>query len=290
MTWRQALSLCKWRISTLAALSTATGALSFSVTYALSVHVAVPLVGTLFLALGANALNQVQEDRLDGRMDRTRGRPVPALHVSRSQALVVAVCLLVGGTAVLAAGAGLAAAGLGALAVAWYNGVYTPLKRVTAFAAVPGALVGALPPVIGWVSAGGAALDPGALALALVFFLWQVPHFWFLLLRVGAEYETAGLPSLSRLFRPGQLARVAYAWLAAAAAAPLLLPLAGIASIALAPLYAAVGAALGLSTGVVLLRSGGGARFQRFAFRSVNAYLIILMAVLAVDRLGRAFP
>ncbi len=287
MTGRQALSLCKWRISALAALSTVIGALSFSVAYTLSTRVAAPLFGTLLLALGANALNQVQEDWLDARMERTRGRPLPARAVTRSQALGVAVPLLALGVAVLAAGTCATAALLGAAAVLWYNGAYTPLKRITAFAAVPGALVGALPPVIGWVSAGGAALDPGAVALALVFFLWQVPHFWFLLLRVGAQYDGAGLPSLSRVFRPGQLARVAYAWLAAAAAAPLLLPLAGVASMALAPLYAAAGALLVLSTGAVLAGSGGGTRFQRFAFQSVNAYLIVLMAVLALDRLSR---
>ena len=89
------------------------------------------------------------------------------------------------------------AALLGLITVVWYNGIYTPLKRVTAFAAIPGGVVGAIPPVIGWVSGGGDPTDARIIVVAFFFFVWQVPHFWLLLMRIGGDYERAGLPSLT---------------------------------------------------------------------------------------------
>ena len=75
---------------------------------------------------------------------------------------------------------------IGIVAAAFYNGLYTPwLKPTSPFAAVPGALPGSLPPVIGWVAGGGSPLDSGAFILFGILFLWQMPHFWALALRRG---------------------------------------------------------------------------------------------------------
>jgi hypothetical protein len=85
--------------------------------------------------------------------------------------------------------------------VLWYNGVYTFLKRKSPFAAIPGAVIGAIPPAIGWICGKGAlSFDPQILALSFFFFIWQVPHFWLLLLNFGRDYEKAGFPSLTRIF------------------------------------------------------------------------------------------
>lgn len=288
MTWNDALALTKWKISSVAALSTLTGAVLFSVGYASSGRVLAPVVGTFLLATGACALNQVQERRFDALMERTRRRPLPTGRVQPGAALVLAGALLAAGLAVLAAGAGPTTALLGAAAAAWYNGVYTYLKRVSPFAALPGALVGALPPLLGWTAAGGALLDPRALAVGAFFFVWQVPHFWLLLLRRGEEYRRAGLPSLLTRFSEDQLSRITLTWLTATGAVALALPLFQLATRPAALACFAAGVVLVGSNVVAFLAPAvtRGAAL-RYAFRSVNLYLVLVMVFLSADRMAR---
>ena len=189
------LTLFRATISIFAAASAATG-------YFLAPHRQItgvfPVAGAVFLlACGASALNQYQERYIDARMERTRTRPLPSGSITASHALSLSCALVLAGLASLAYACGTKAALLGLFALLWYNGIYTHLKKRTAFAAVPGAVVGMVPPAIGWVSAGGALLDPRLAAICFLFFLWQVPHFWLLLLIHGEEYEQAGLPSLT---------------------------------------------------------------------------------------------
>src|SRR5512133_1458396 len=133
-------------------------------------------------------------------LPRTAGRPIPHGDISAGRATLVAVILAVSGFLVLLAAHNLTSALLGALALAWYNGFYTPLKRISAFAVVPGSLIGALPPAIGSTAAGGSVADPSVLALAFVFFIWQVPHFSLLVGLHDEGYEAAGYPTLVGLF------------------------------------------------------------------------------------------
>ena len=78
---------------------------------------------------------------------------------------------------------------LGFLTVIWYNIVYTYLKRISSLAVIPGSLIGALPPLVGWASSGSSIFSPRPLGIALFFFIWQIPHFWLLLLNFGGDYE-----------------------------------------------------------------------------------------------------
>ena len=185
-----------------------------------------PVLGTFLLAAGSSALNQCQEVAIDSRMERTRRRPIPAGHVDRTTALFIAGLLILSGLFVLTS-IGTQMKQLFALAVfavAWYNGVYTYLKRVTAFAVVPGALIGAIPPVIGFVAGGGDILDPVILLVAGFVFIWQIPHFWLLMILVGEQYAQAGLPTLGRVFSRGQLHRVTFMWIIATAATGMVFP------------------------------------------------------------------
>src|SRR5574338_1116718 len=125
-------------------------------------------------------------------MKRTRNRPIPSGKISPENALKIAVTLLIAGATMIYAGSGLLALGLGLLNLLWYNAIYTKLKKVNPLAIIPGSLVGAIPPAVGWVAAGGSISDPRILIISSFFFIWQIPHFWLLLLVLDKDYETAG--------------------------------------------------------------------------------------------------
>jgi protoheme IX farnesyltransferase len=214
-------------------------------------------------------------------MERTRHRPLPAGMMSLLNALIASFAAMLAGLFLLGR-SGLLPFIIGVLAMAWYNGLYTWLKRRTAFAAVYGAPVGMAAPAIGWVTGGGSITDPRLAVLALLFFLWQVPHFWMLLLRSGDDYERAGLPSLTKVFPRELLSGITVLWLIAAAAASLLLPLFGMVRTPL--LY-------GLLVLSVLLSSAGTIgllrrpSFPRAAFPMINLFIAALMVLISVDAL-----
>ena len=142
-------------------------------------------LAVFLLACGASALNQYQERDLDARMERTRKRPLPSGSMAPSHALFLSLALFLAGLALLAYTGGAKAALLGLFALLWYNGIYTYLKKTTAFAAVPGAAVGMVPPAIGWVSAGGVLLRSATrrdlfplLHVANTAFLASAPEPW----------------------------------------------------------------------------------------------------------------
>ena len=102
---------------------------------------------------------------------------------------------------------------LGLVNVLLYNVVYTGLKKVTALAIIPGALVGAVPPLIGYTAAGGGVTDTIIILFALFMFLWQMPHFWLLLARYGSEYEKAGIRTLYGSLNSDQIRRLVMVWI-----------------------------------------------------------------------------
>lgn len=278
--WLQvAGELTKARITVVVTLSVAMGYLLFAKTW--TTGVLLPVAGTFLLACGAAALNQVQEARLDARMPRTRDRPIPAGRIGRDGAALLAVALLGTGLTVLASVEThtLTLLALGALAVVWYNGLYVLLKRVTPFAVVPGALIGAIPPVIGWVAAGGLFNDPTILAVAFFFFLWQIPHFWLLLIRHGRDYQQAGLPSLTGLFSPAQLARITCIWIWSLATCGILMATTG--GIRLPWDAVIVAACLWLAgSALSLLRNVSIQDCAIAVFIRINVYMLIVMAAL----------
>ena len=168
--------------------------------------------GIFFLAISASVLNQVQEVDLDSKMKRTHDRPIPAGKISINQALVYFLLTLITGSILLYISGNVTAVIIGIVTIAWYNGVYTNLKRITAFAVVPGAITGALPPLIGWVAAGGGILDKPIIFLQFLFFVGQVPHFWLLVLKYGEEYGKAGMPSLTNILSGPQINRLTFTW------------------------------------------------------------------------------
>lgn len=242
------------------------------------------LAGVFFLSSGASVLNQIQERALDARMERTRLRPLPAGRISAAGAWTAAVVLIGLGLTILGF-ASFWATVCGVAALVWYNGVYTHLKRSTPFAAVPGALVGALPPVIGWILGGGGAFDRQIGAIALFFFIWQVPHFWLFLVNNGPDYERAGLPALTSTFSRAQLKRITFIWMLATAVCCLLLPLFGSADSTAVRLGLICAGGRLIWTGAAMLRREALYLMAPLSFKEINRYAMVVMALIALDTL-----
>lgn len=156
----------------------------------------ITLLGLYFLSSGSFALNQYQERHIDVLMPRTKKRPIPSGQVTPRQALVFAILFLCLGFA-LNLYISWRVALLGAITVLFYNYFYTLIwKRRSPFAAVPGAIPGAMPFVIGYTAASNVIFDWTNIYFFLVMFLWQMPHFWALALRYKDDYEKGGIPVL----------------------------------------------------------------------------------------------
>lgn len=159
-------------------------------------HPVLLLIGLYLVSGGSFALNQAQEWRRDALMARTEKRPIPAGRMAPWQAYALAFLFITFGSFVLwllnATTAVLALA-----TVLMYNGVYTLYcKRKWAFAAIPGAIPGAMPVVIGYSAASPNVFTMECLYLFLIMFLWQMPHFWCLAIRYREDYARGGFPVL----------------------------------------------------------------------------------------------
>jgi len=154
------------------------------------------LVGTAFLSSGAAVLNQFFEREADGKMNRTRRRPLPSGRVSEIDAVIAGGLLIVGGSLYLAFLTNILAAFLGCFASVVYLFVYTPLKMKTPICTTVGAIPGAIPPLIGWAAASG-QLNGNALLLFAIVFAWQFPHFLAISWVHKEDYKRAGFAMLS---------------------------------------------------------------------------------------------
>jgi len=189
----------------------------------LSFKIVIISFGILLMAVAASVLNQIQEVELDSKMNRTHNRPIPTGKINLQQAMLFFFINLIAGTVIIYTAGNFKAAIIGLITILWYNGVYTYLKRITAFAVVPGAVTGALPPLIGWVAAGGGEWDQPIICLEFLFFTGQIPHFWLLILKYGEEYKKAGIPSLTDIFNTTQINRLTFTWVIASVIAAMFL-------------------------------------------------------------------
>ena len=275
--------LVKIKVSLLATLSTATGYLL--VGGKITAHLLVPAAGVLLLASGSCALNQYQEREIDRWMERTQLRPIPSGRLDPETALWISLSMIFLGTLTLFFGAGDLALASGLFAVLWYNLIYTPLKKKTAFAAVPGALVGVVPPVLGWVAGGGEISDPRIGGVALFFFMWQIPHFWLLLLEASRDYENAGLPSITRIFSPERMKGIIFVWLLSTGLSSLIIPLFGFLSSFIFRILLTAAASWLFWNATLFLRSHVDKDLWRATFVKLNIYAVLVIFLLSADRL-----
>ena len=152
------------------------------------------VVGGLMMVSASNIFNQVIERDLDTLMQRTKGRPLPMGQISVNNALVLGFTFVIAGLTFLYIISPLCAM-LGAISIFIYACVYTPLKLITPLSVFVGAIPGAIPFMLGWVAA-TSELGVEALALFLMQFFWQFPHFWAIAWWQNDEYEKAGFKML----------------------------------------------------------------------------------------------
>lgn len=164
-------------------------------------------LGTGLASCTANSINQYFEVPFDSNMNRTKNRPLVRGQISPLHAVSFAVACGVPGIALLTLAVNPLTGFLGALNIFLYTCCYTPLKRLSITNTWVGAVVGAIPPVMGWTAATG-ALDPGALLLGAFLFSWQFPHFNALSWNLREDYSRGGYRMMS-VTHPAMCKRVA---------------------------------------------------------------------------------
>jgi hypothetical protein len=157
------------------------------------------MLGTALVASGAAALNQLLEREHDAKMRRTEDRPLPSGRLQPETVLIIGGACGGLGLIYLAVAVNLLTSLLGALTLASYLFVYTPLKRVTTLNTIVGAIPGALPPLMGWVAARGELSPEGWSLFAILFFC---PCGIYDAARGGSRRPTHGTPGGQPYARP----------------------------------------------------------------------------------------
>lgn len=155
--------------------------------------------GTIGIGLAASsaaAINHLLDQRIDALMARTRNRPLPSGQLSVGQVLTFALVLAAISMTVLVVWVNVLTAALTFLSLIGYAIIYTVwLKRATPQNIVIGGAAGAAPPVLGWTAV-TASIDPNALILFLIIYVWTPPHFWALAIHRRHDYAKADIPML----------------------------------------------------------------------------------------------
>ncbi|KAG2445604.1 hypothetical protein HXX76_000215 [Chlamydomonas incerta] len=275
--------LSKFKLSSLVVLTASAGFVAASGEHIDHAKLGWTCLGTLGAAACANTLNQVYEVANDRLMNRTCNRPLPAGRLGRMHALAFAAVCGASGLWILNEKANGLTAGLGAANILLYAAIYTPLKQMTIANTWVGAVVGAIPPLMGWASAAG-ELDAGSAVLAAALFFWQMPHFLALAWMCKADYTAGGFRMLSMVDATGR--RTALAALRHSlyiAPIGLLAVLAGFASEPFAWEAAALSACL--VYGSVQFARAPSQASARKLFKGSLLYLPLLLAALGLHRL-----
>ena len=165
------------------------------------------------LACGSAVLNNIQDREYDSFFQRTCNRTLPTKKVPVRHAAGMAVLFILSGLSSVFFVFGPIPALAGTAALISYNGLYTPLKKRSLLAILPGSLCGMLPPLMGWTSAGGHFLDSRILLLMLVFGLWQIPHFFIIFIKNGnASPYSQAFPSFSKIFSETEIKLQTLIW------------------------------------------------------------------------------
>lgn len=195
-TWRSYLELTKPRVVALIVFTAIVGTLLASPGWPPLAALIYGNLGIALAAASAAAINHVLDQKIDEKMTRTRGRPLPTGSLNTAQALGFAAVLALASMAILWWLVNPLTAILTFASLIGYAVIYTVfLKRATSQNIVIGGAAGAAPPILGWAAVSN-SIEPEALLLFLIIFIWTPPHFWALAIARKDEYARAGIPML----------------------------------------------------------------------------------------------
>lgn len=241
------------------------------------------MLGTALVASGAAALNQLLERDYDAMMRRTEDRPLPSGRMTPRTVLILGAAFGAIGLIYLAFAVNLLTSLLGAITLASYVFIYTPLKRVTTRNTIVGAIPGALPPLMGWTAARGEINVAGWSLFAILFF-WQMPHFYAIAWMYREDYAKAGYRMLPVVdpegHRTGRQAVFHTLGLLPVSLCPFIFHLAG-------PVYLAGALLLGFAylwCAVQFLRQISVPRARKLFFASI-LYLPLLLGTMVFDKI-----
>ncbi len=275
--------LFKVKITFFVALTSALGFITGS--YILGAEIIFPVLGLFLLACGASGLNQVQESDSDALMDRTKNRPIPAGLISRSAAFVISLAVIILGCLTILLGSNIECLIVGLVTLFWYNGLYTPLKKMTPFAIIPGSVVGALPPVAGWVASGADITNPNIWVLALYMFMWQIPHFWILVMIYGDDYKKGGYPTLKSKFSTEQLKKITFFWILPTVSVALLIPVTGMLNFNITSFIIFALSVWFIFESYKFLKAPADKKNLLNTFIRINIYTLVIITSVSIDKL-----
>jgi len=179
----------------------------------ITLDILLPSMAILLLGLGVCALNQYQEYEDDAKMERTKNRPIASKKITPKEGLLISIYLIFLSFVTIWFSLDFIGVFIFIAVIVLYNGLYTKTKKHSVYAAVYGAVLGIIPPLIGWIAGGGEVTDIRFLAIALFYLVWQIPHFWLLILKYYKQYESAGFKTVATTFGVQRLERITFIWL-----------------------------------------------------------------------------
>lgn len=233
----------------------------------------------LLLALGVSALNEYQEYKDDAKMERTKTRPIASKKISPDMGLAISASLILASHLLIYFILEFKGVLIFSSVIILYNLIYTKIKKLTVYAAVYGAVLGMIPPLVGWLAADGEINDFRFLSIALFYFIWQIPHFWLLVLKYHKQYNNAGFTTVADRFGVQRLERITFIWL-------LLTLICGVFTVSLFPIKSTI---IGVLLLIVLAYS-----FYSFlfilknhnylkAFIGTNIFITFVMLLLSIN-------